>query len=162
MIEQMLSRWETDYDVQSILEAQLPDFKKPFHQILYIIRGLPGSGKATLAKRLLKKHIGGYLLSPKDFIGYSVESRNEARQWNLNRVELLMDKNLSPLFVIDNFIERKDMDGLLDVARICNYQVKILEPQTEWWLKRDVATLSKNSSIAESEIADLLAKWQSI
>jgi predicted kinase len=172
VIQSMLARWEDNFDIDSIMNSSIPEFKVPTHQKLYLIRGVPGSGKFQLAMNInsQKFHSNGYILSPKDYFvyldmrGYWEEAMPKARAWNLERAELLMDKGISPIFIIDSFVQLSQIKPFEEAARVCNYELSILEPRTDQWVERDIQKLSLHSSdgISEVEIAQQLRMWENI
>jgi hypothetical protein len=168
----MLDRWEYQFDVESIMNSVLPEFKFPKHQKLFLIRGLPGSGKFQLAMNinLEKFHGNGYILSPKDYFiyldmqGYWEEAMPKARKWNLERAELLMDKCISPILVVDTFVRKDHITSYEEAARLCKYELILLEPKTDRWMQKDIRILSQQSGdgITEVEMARQLELWETI
>eukprot|EP00435_Cladocopium_sp_Y103_P011370 s594_g2.t5 len=49
--------WSFEGIVAALIVAAAIDFSKPFRKVLYIMRGPPGSGKSSVARLLLQKHL---------------------------------------------------------------------------------------------------------
>ena len=108
---------------------------------LIIARGIPGSGKSTA----VRNHFKNILLSARTplpvcsadmFFGanykWSKELTGDAHKWcQLECKRMMLDDY--PVVYIDNTnIKRADYQVYVDLAERFKYNVKLLEPHTEW------------------------------
>ncbi|XP_045178941.1 uncharacterized protein LOC123538711 [Mercenaria mercenaria] len=108
---------------------------------MFIMRGLPGSGKSTLVKSLQNIYKGSVAVcSADDFFRSSDGSYNfdagrlsEAHKDCQNKAAYHCNKG-TPVVIIDNTnIQRWSMGFYMKLAqRSCYYHVVVLEPQTPW------------------------------
>ena len=112
---------------------------------LIILRGLPGSGKTTLAHTITKKNNGGSIISTDDFFmtneGYIYDPKklHEAVHSAISNAELAM-VNQESLIIIDNVNSRLwEAKLYIQNAIKYGYEITIVEPDTEW--KNDVHIL---------------------
>ncbi|XP_012940924.1 uncharacterized protein LOC101853872 [Aplysia californica] len=110
--------------------------------VMFILRGLPGSGKSYLANQLLEQSncmgSAGAVLSSDDFFqqrgGYFFDRHrlDEAHTWNQQRAVKCARNGVSPI-IIDN--TNTMMWELLPYAVLAlehNYDVQVVEPDTVW------------------------------
>ena len=118
---------------------------------LYIMRGLPGSGKSTKAKELSGN--SGQVFSTDDYFSMSGEYNwfanllGKAHKWNSRRCKYAIESGISPVVIDNTNVTMKDLRSLRDVielARECGYDVEIAEPNTEW--RFDVNELDKRNT----------------
>ncbi len=131
---------------------------KPF---LIIIRGLPGSGKTTLAKGLLKcipglvhceadhyfhKQDGSY-----KFDATKLHLAHEACQ---NQAMTAMEEG-KPIVVSNTFTQVKEMAPYLEYACLFNYDIKVLTANGKWPNVHNVPETTCEAMKARWETFDL-------
>jgi len=104
---------------------------------LIIIRGLPESGKSTLANQLLDTYVVGNIFSTKDYFinrngKYSINHKKykDAELWNVNRVKNSMeeeDENSKMIVIDNNNIRLWEAKPYVLLAQKYNYKIVILE-----------------------------------
>lgn len=91
---------------------------------LYLIRGLPGSGKTSLAESLFDFSVAadGYFdfMHGGEFIG---EKLPKAHQWCQDCVERWMIRQVDNIAVHNTFSRRKEMQSYFYMAQKYNYKV---------------------------------------
>ncbi len=113
-------------------------------KVMYVMRGLPGSGKTTMARTLSK-----YVYATDDFwmkdgkYVFNIERLKEAHRWNVNRVEDVLKESMSPIVVDNTNLESRDIKPYLLLAMEYNYSVILAEPDTPW--KHDIAVLAEKN-----------------
>lgn len=130
---------------------------------LWIMRGLPGSGKSTAAK-VAYPHV---TLSTDDYfmVGgrycWSFEWLSRAHAWNQWRADQAC-ANGESLVIIDNTNTTwKEIKPYVDIGRKYGYEIHIVEPNTSW--KFDVqGCLKRNTHMVPVEsIQKMLDRWES-
>jgi len=138
---------------------------KPITRWLFILRGLPGSGKSTYAKRLQNKYhlLGGfssvicstdfYFTRPDGIYDWNFKLLKEAHQWCFNQVVQAMSDNIDygdcTLVILDNTnLAKWEFENYLQLAKENNYTVKIktigefTDEKLEEYAKRNVHKVS--------------------
>lgn len=143
-------------------------------KILVLLRGLPGSGKTTLAKSLVAATVGGdvasHVYSSDDFfvtLGrgvYKFDPRklSEAHTFNCSRVAKAMRNGLTPIIVDNTNIEAWEMRPYAALAVDSGYIVEILEPNTPW-ARNPKQLAEKNShNVTKTKISERALKFEII
>ena len=105
-------------------------------KILYIIMGIPGSGKSYTAEQLVPKDNifttddffmknGQYMFAPGQI--------KEAHQWNQDRTENAMRQGITPLCVPNTNITSYDRRAYINMARRYGYDWEITFPTSSWF-----------------------------
>tara|TARA_Y100000034_G_scaffold96097_1_gene116927 strand:+ start:31 stop:489 length:459 start_codon:yes stop_codon:yes gene_type:complete len=139
-------------------------YKEAQDKVMYIVRGLPGSGKSSLAKKLSGPH--GQSFSTDDFfmVGdeyqYNEERIVEAHQWNIERAKRAAEQGISPIVIDNTNVQFWHFQPYVDIAEEFGYQVKIEEPTTDW--ARDPEELARRNKhkVPETGIREMLDKWE--
>ena len=97
-------------------------FKKM--NILYIVRGIPGSGKSTLIKKITKNivELDDYYNEKYGYYKFSYDEVPQSHKYALNKIEKMMIDKLDEIAVIDSFIKNKDFDQYKKLAIKYNYK----------------------------------------
>jgi predicted kinase len=94
---------------------------------LFLIRGLPGSGKTTLAHKLVETMGEVYeadMFFEKDGLYQFDKMRiGNAHEWCQNRVRAAMSAGVLKVVVSNTFARRWEMEPYYDMAHFFNYQV---------------------------------------
>jgi len=104
--------------------------------VCYIVRGLPGSGKTTLAKKLV--HLKYHFEADKYFINdkgeYKFEPKNieKAHEWCLECARIVMEKNRSNIAISNTFIKYWEYKKYIQIAKENNYKVQVISCHGEW------------------------------
>ena len=125
-------------------------------KIVYLMRGLPGSGKSHRAKRLAGEK-GIVLETDAYFVSDGVfrydESRlTAARAWNLERLSQAITAGTTPI-VVDrgNGLNAETREFAL-LAVSGGYAAMLAEPDSPWW--QELRILLKNRANVQSELLD--------
>ncbi|XP_029458515.1 NEDD4-binding protein 2-like 1 isoform X1 [Rhinatrema bivittatum] len=144
-------------------QARAPPPARPrFRKQLYLLRGLPGSGKTTLARQLKRDFPNAPILSTDDFFitedgtyAFNQDFLEEAHKWNQKRAKKAMKRGKSPIIIDNTNIQAWEMKpyAIMNLVLIlytvphqvdptdCNfiaealendYEVIFREPETRW------------------------------
>jgi predicted kinase len=131
-------------------------------QTLFIVRGLPGSGKSFLVqnKNALSTdqfftNRGQYSFDPARII--------EAYQFVLNQVRIKMSSK-EDVYIEDSFTQHWEIYPFYKLAIQNDYTLEIMEPKTLWWLDRNVDELAARNShnVSRKTIERMLSRWETI
>lgn len=130
---------------------------------MYIMRGLPGSGKSHIAHTL-----GGQVFSTDDFFttadGYDFEPSQigQAHLWNQQRVETAMMAGV-PTIVVDNTnIMYWEMKPYIQYADKHGYEIEWVEAQSEWAWNAEECAKRNQHGVPLTVISNMLAKFEKL
>ncbi|XP_061638211.1 NEDD4-binding protein 2-like 2 [Phyllopteryx taeniolatus] len=133
--------------------------------VLILMRGLPGSGKTTMARELLLSGPSGLILSTDDYFahngGYRYEPGllGEAHEWNHRRASDAMHDGHSPVIIDNTNLQAWEMKPYVQMALQRGYRVDFCEPNTSW--KYDPWELEKRNKhgVPQEKIAQMLDRF---
>lgn len=136
---------------------------------LFIMRGVPGSGKSSLAREMKRDyHDEGQILSTDDFFirdglyCFDASKLQEAHQWNIDRAEMNMQANATPIFIDNTNTHRWEAKPYVELALFHNYSIAFIEPHTQWWLDRDTDELARRNThgVSKQVIQRMIDNWE--
>lgn len=131
---------------------------------LIILRGLPGSGKSRIAKRLVGN---GVIHSTDNYLSkkgkYEFDHDNIARYHRFNLIDSIrsMKKGISPIIIDNTNIMAFHCMNYVEQGKIYGYEIEVIEADTPWVF--DVEELVKRNShgVPRDTIIDMLQKYES-
>lgn len=118
---------------------------KQGQRIMILMRGMPGSGKTTLAKKIIdqglrSRNYAYYIFSADDYFfnrrtgayEYDVSQIPQAHRWNQQRVTSSLGKGTSPIIIDNTHTQMWEMKPYAEMAVNFCYTIEILEPFTPW------------------------------
>ncbi|XP_054649157.1 NEDD4-binding protein 2-like 2 [Dunckerocampus dactyliophorus] len=133
--------------------------------VLILMRGLPGSGKSTMARELLSTGPSGLILSTDDYFadrdGYRYDPGllGAAHEWNQRRAGDAMYDSRSPVIIDNTNLQAWEMKPYIRMALQRGYRVDFCEPNTSW--KFDPYELAKRNKhgVPQEKIAQMLDRF---
>ena len=91
---------------------------------LFLLRGLPGAGKTTLAKTLGGSHMEAdkYFIDNGEY-KFDASKLKEAHEWCQNAVRVWMTNNTEKIVVSNTFTQTWEMDYYFELAKEHGYRV---------------------------------------
>lgn len=136
---------------------------------LYIMRGVPGSGKSTKARELLGDSTTGIILSTDDFFTldtgtyeFDAKRLGDAHQWNQQRARKAITSGMSPVIIDNTHVCKWEALPYVLMALEHAYDVQVAEPETKWWKERDLQQLSimNTHGVDPVTIERMLSRWE--
>ena len=96
---------------------------------LFLLRGLPGAGKSTLAKQLVgdkdycHKEADMYFVNGKGNYNFKPSQLKDAHQWCQEEIEFVMRLEHSPVVVSNTFTQEKELEPYYQLAEKYGYRV---------------------------------------
>jgi predicted kinase len=97
-------------------------------KILYIVRGIPGSGKSTFAKTLVKKdychkEADMFFVDREGNYKFEPSKIKDAHKWCQEEMDFLMRLEHSPVVVSNTFTQEWEMEPYFTLAKEYGYTV---------------------------------------
>lgn len=108
--------------------------------VLYIVRGLPGSGKSTIAKKLVheSKHFEADMFFMENGVyNFNPAFIKNAHEWCFNSIESMM-KTKCDCCVSNTFTQIWEFRLYIDLAIEHNYDYQVIECHGNWKNVHDV------------------------
>ncbi len=135
-------------------------------KILYIMRGVTGSGKSTKGNELVGET--GAIFSTDDYFvnkatgayEFAFVKLTEAHLWNQNRAMMAMIQGVSPVVVDNTNTQAWEAKPYVQAGVLLGYEVVIVEPSTPWAF--DALQLSQKTrhGVPLDGICKMLSRWE--
>lgn len=161
----MVSNIKKSPNIKNTLMYCEDDYAK-YHQgkNLVLIRGLPGSGKTTLATKVTSG--GGIILSTDDYFRdangvykFIAEKLTEAHSWNQNRAYEEMKKGTSPVCIDNTNLEAWEMKAYVVNADKLKYKTHLIKTSTPWALDPEQLVQKTQTGISKKLLVKKLKKY---
>lgn len=136
--------------------------------MLVLVRGLPGSGKTTLARSMLQEFTnGGFLFEADQWFekdgayNYQPEQIQAAHDWCLAAATAhLVDNIEKPVFVANTFTLRNHLKPYIQAACDLSHTVYILEPLTVWAFNPEACARFNQHGVPLTTIQRMFQQWE--
>lgn len=130
---------------------------------MFIMRGLPGSGKSFLAKTISKEN-NAKIFSTDDFFmmdgkyNWNPGKLPAAHQWNQKRVE---DEAISGFnMVIDNTnLSKRDIKPYAEIAAKYGYEMEFVESNSSWALDPEELAQKNSHGVPLDTIKKMIGRF---
>lgn len=139
-------------------------------KVLYIVRGVSGSGKSSLVDSIVRDefHGEGFIFSTDNYFctsnGYEFDPAKLGEYHQANQVAAAeaIQQGKSPLFIDNTNLQKWEARPYVQAAVHYNYQVRIIEPSTEWWISRNAKELAARNrhGVSEESIVRMLERYE--
>ena len=149
--------------LQEITLARMKNSEQ--HNVVYLMRGLPGCGKSHRAKRLAGDR--GVVLETDEYFytevgtnpasyDYSKDLLPEARKWNLARLKEALVAGVSPIVVDRGNGLNAETREFAALAVEHGYIVELAEPDSSWW--QELRVLLKYKEFVDEKLFNAWAE----
>ena len=138
-------------------------------QVMFVMRGLPGSGKSTIVHQIHKLYPSAIVCSADQYFidqhgqyQFDVSLLKEAHQYSQNKAREACEAETNVVIVDNTGVKRWELVTYFKIATQNNYAVVLVEPRTPW--KFNVRELvKKNSHQVDGFIIKKRAKeWEQV
>ncbi|XP_027692126.1 NEDD4-binding protein 2 isoform X2 [Vombatus ursinus] len=155
------------YQVQEPPASHTVRRKTPYvGQTLVLLRGLPGSGKSFLARKLLEENPNGIILSSDDFFykngQYQFDGNllGEAHEWNQKRAKEALEKKVSPVIIDNTNLQAWEMKPYIILSQKYKYKIHFREPDTWWKFKPKELARRNIHGVTKEKIARMMEHYE--
>ena len=136
---------------------------------MFILRGLPGSGKSTIVSDILKKYKDAPVCSADNFFlnsdgryHFDTDKLSEAHETCHDATKAACESGKNIVIIDNTNIKRWELRFYVGIAAKHNYTVILVMPQT-WW-RFDAAELAKRNkhNVPESVLLTKLGKFETV
>ena len=103
-------------------------------KVLYIARGVPGSGKSYTIKQMVPKD---NIFSTDDFWGpnydFNPSKIGFAHTWNQKRANDAMSQGMTPVAIDNTNLTWKEIKPYAKMAKANGYRIEYVESESPWW-----------------------------
>lgn len=146
------------------------DIIRSGYKILILIRGLPGSGKSSLARRLVElgvdsRNYGDFIYSADDYFirngvyRYDPSRIAEAHHAAQQKAYASVKIGLSPIIIDNTNVQMWEMKPYAMMAVEYGYLVEILEPPTPWAFDDKELARRNTHGVPRNKIKDMLLRY---
>lgn len=138
--------------------------------VMVLMRGLPGSGKSTVAKQIIdatvKENYNNHIFSTDDYFmtrnGYRFvrDNLNDAHLWNQKRVKQELLKGTSPVIVDNTNTQIWEMQVNVINASENGYILHVVESQSSWAFNPNKLASKNSHGVPLDHITNMLHRYE--
>lgn len=142
-------------------------------KLLILIRGLPGSGKSSLATSILKAclpnaeptnhiHSTDRFFLRKGVYTFDSSLLSDAHAWNQKNVDRKMSMGLKPIIVDNTNTQLWEMKSYLGMAVKHKYKIRVIDMSTRWSLNINELKKKNQHNVPKVNIENMLLRYESM
>lgn len=150
---------------------QTTDQIKRGYKVLVILRGLPGSGKSYLARKIVEISVGShdyhnFIFSADDYFmrrgtyQYDPTKIQEAHTFNQQRAFGAMKNGVSPVIIDNTNTQMWEIKPYAMVASKYAYIIEILEPCTPWAFNEKELSRRNTHGVPRVKLKEMLMRYE--
>ena len=151
---------------------------------IVIIRGCPGSGKSSLANKILNDNVYGYnnnytyvnrrlIVSADQYFEFDIQGPKgaqyyfdanklgQAHGWSQWRVKQCCQNGIEIIIVDNTNTTWKEIRPYVEIAKRYGYEVEVREPNTEWRYDVDECVKRNSHGVPKETIQRMRDRWES-
>lgn len=137
--------------------------------VLYILRGLPGSGKSYMASQIAMANkekfpvicsTDHYWIRPDGRYDWNFKLIGEAHEWNFKRTKEFFDQNIAIIILDNTNVQFKDFSKYIELALKHRYQIELVEPPTTWKFDAEICAKRNQHNVPLDSIKKMLDRWE--
>lgn len=151
--------------------AFITDQIKKGYKVLVILRGLPGSGKSYLARRLVENTVSSqeyhrFIFSADDYFmrrgvyQYDVSKISDAHTFNQQRAFEAMRRGVSPVIIDNTNTQIWEMRSYGMVGAQFSYIIEVLEPDTPWAFNWRELDRRNTHRVPQEKLREMLSRYE--
>ena len=138
---------------------------------LVIMRGLPGSGKSTRAKRYIaemKPESSGifsaddFFIDPDGVYRWNGAKLDKAHEWNNERIKAAVEQNTQIVIADNVHAFLYDMRASIKIAEKHNYEVIYLKGDAPWALDPNECAKRSLHGISVAAVSNMMYGWHNL
>lgn len=132
-----------------------------------IMRGLPGSGKSTMANKLAEEN-GGVIFSTDNYFMhdgnylFDASKLGAAHAWNQRKYQEALESGKEYVIVDNTNTTRKEVRPYIMLAQYFGYSVEIMEPDNPDRFNVDLCFIRNTHGVPLVAIQRMKDRWQDI
>ncbi|XP_072393564.1 uncharacterized protein [Diabrotica undecimpunctata] len=144
------------------------------YRVLVILRGIPGSGKSFLGKKILEQTVGFdrnyqfHIMSSDDYFcqnprgnyEYDVHKIEDAHNWNQQRTFEKVSRGFSPIIIDNTNTQMWEMKAYATMAMDFGYIIEILEPDTHWCFNDKELSKRNIHGVPRQKIKEMIDRYE--
>ncbi len=148
-------------------DATIAWMTKEDARVMLIMRGLPGSGKSTVVKEVLRVHDGAVVCSADDYFvqedgeyKFDQSLLKEAHNASQQKAVEACERGVRVVVVDNTNVLRWEMGSYFKTANIRGYRVVLAEPKTPWRMDPKELAERNSHNVPEETIRKRLGEFQ--